>query len=79
MSAVPFDTYRFTRRLIEAGMPEKQAQELVIGAAEAAENLATKTDLEVALNRLENSLLVKFGGMLVAAISILIGLWKVMA
>lgn len=46
MSTVPFDTYRFNRRLVDAGMPEKQAQELVIGATEAAENLATKTDLK---------------------------------
>jgi hypothetical protein len=71
MSTVPFDTYRFTRRLIEAGMPEKQAQELVIGATEAAENLATKTDMEAALHRLENVMLLKIAGMLAATVGAL--------
>lgn len=46
MSAVPFDTYRFTRRLIDAGMAEKLAGELVTGATEAAESLTTKADLD---------------------------------
>lgn len=79
MSAVPFDTYRFSRRLVDAGMSEKQAEELVIAATEAAENLATKTDLNVALHRLENSLLIKIAGMLVAVVGMLAGLWKVAA
>ncbi|ANQ84837.1 hypothetical protein dqs_1799 [Azoarcus olearius] len=71
MSTVPFDTYRFTRRLIDAGMSEKLAQELVIAATEASENLATSTDIETALHRFENSLLIKIGGMLVAAVGLL--------
>lgn len=71
MSTVPFDTYRFTRRLIDAGLSEKLAQELVIAATEASENLATSTDIETALHRFENSLLIKIGGMLVAAVGLL--------
>lgn len=46
MSTVPFDTYRFIRRLTDAGMSEKQAEEIVIGAKEAAEQLVNKSDLK---------------------------------
>ena len=74
MSTVPFDTYRFRRRLIDAGLPEKQAQELVIGATEAAENLATKADLKM----LEQQLTIKLAAIIVGAVAVVPSLIKLL-
>lgn len=55
MSAVPFDTLKFAKRLKEAGFTEQQADALASAEAELIEaKLATKrdlNDLEVALRR----------------------------
>jgi hypothetical protein len=73
VSTVPFDTYRFARRLIDAGMDEKQARELVDGATDAAEQLATKQDLKA----LEQSLTLKLGGIVAGVASLLFAALKV--
>jgi hypothetical protein len=44
--AIPFDTYRFVKRLVETGMSEATAQALADEQANLLNsNLATKTDL----------------------------------
>ena len=47
MSAIAFDTHTFVKRLIEAGMPETQAEVVARQKADLIEDrLATKDDLE---------------------------------
>ncbi len=56
MSAIPFDTLAFTKKMTTAGMPQEQAEALAESQAELIENnLATKRDLK----ELEARLLVK--------------------
>jgi hypothetical protein len=63
MSAIPFDTHYFVKRLVTAGMPEAQAEVIAEEQAKLIENqLATKTDLDL----LKNELTIRIGGMLVA-------------
>lgn len=49
MSTITFDTLKFVDRLVESGMPEKQAKALAAAQAEInatnLEDLATKGDL----------------------------------
>ena len=63
MSSIVFDTHAFVKRLTGVGMPEEQADEQ---AKLIDERLATKADLE----RLEQRLIIRLGGMLVVAIGI---------
>lgn len=53
MSAIPFDTHKFVRRLREAGFDERQAEAVTEAFAEASGEtaLATKRDLDAAIER----------------------------
>ncbi|BGE85008.1 MULTISPECIES: hypothetical protein [Methylosinus] len=69
MSAIPFDSHAFVKRLISAGMPEGQAEVLAEEQAKLIETqLATKTDIEL----LKHELTTRIGGMIVALGGVLI-------
>jgi hypothetical protein len=73
MASAIFDTHAFVKRLTGAGMPEPQAEILAQEQARLiGEHLATKADLE----RLEDQLTIRLGGMMAAAIVIVAGLVK---
>ena len=65
MSSIVFDTHAFVKRLTGVGMPEEQAEALADEQAKLIdERLATKADLE----RLEQRLTIRLGGMMVVAV-----------
>ena len=69
MSAIPFDSHAFVKRLTGAGMPEDQAEILAEEQAKLIETqLATKTDIEL----LKHELTIRVGSMIVALGGVLI-------
>jgi hypothetical protein len=69
MSAIPFDSHAFVKRLVSAGMPEGQAEILAEEQAKLIETqLATKTDIEL----LKHELTIRVGSMIVALGGVLI-------
>ena len=50
-----YDTHKSFKRLIEAKIPEEQAEAIIDCLAGAQSDLATKTDLEAAIAKLEAS------------------------
>ena len=61
MASIVFDTHAFVKRLTGVGMPEEQAEALADEQAKLIdERLATKDDLE----RLEQRLIIRLGGMM---------------
>ena len=83
MAAIMFDTHAFVKELIEAGMPERQAE--VLSRSQATlinEKLATKQDLKQELRELElrltYNLTIRFGSMTVVAIGVVAALVKLL-
>lgn len=75
MSTITFDTHRFVKRLVQAGMTEAQAEILAEEQAKLIEErLATKADLE----RLELRLTLRLGAMMAAAVAIIATLVKLL-
>ena len=75
MSSIVFDTHAFVKRLTSVGMPEEQAEALAEEQAKLIdERLATKADLE----RLEQRLTIRLGGMLVVAVVVVAALVKLL-
>ncbi|MDG6779115.1 hypothetical protein QCB44_10395 [Thiomicrorhabdus sp. zzn3] len=75
MSAVIYDTHGFVKKLKAVGFTEEQAE--VIAEEQKVlidEHLATKRDLK----ELEQSLVIKLGGMLIVAITVLSVLMKIL-
>ena len=69
MNAMTFDTYKFVKRLTDAGMPEGQAEVLADEQARLVEDrLATKRDLAILRTELTHALTIRLGGMLVTGI-----------
>ena len=61
-----FDTHAFVKRLTGVGMPEEQAEALADEQARLIdERLVTKDDLE----RLEQRLIIRLGGVMVVAVA----------
>lgn len=58
MSAITFDTLKFTKRLKESGLPEAQAEAIseAFVDAQGQLDLVTKQDLEIAVKTLEANL-----------------------
>lgn len=72
-TALSFDTLQYSKKLIEAGFTEQQAEvqaEAIRGLID--EKLATKADLKL----LEYSLLIKLGGLMTVGIMVLAALIK---
>ena len=75
MASIVFDTRAFVKRLTAVGMPEEQAEALADEQAKRIdERLATKADLE----RLEQRLIIRLGGMLVVAVVAVAALVKLL-
>ena len=75
MAAIMFDTYAFVKQLIEAGMPEEQAEVLARSQTTLIEEkLATKGDLK----ELELRLRLHLGSMIVVAIGVVAALVKLL-
>jgi 2-phosphoglycerate kinase len=70
--AMPFDTLKLARRLEAAGFPPQQAGDIAEAIAEAVSQLATKADLR----ELEQRMTIKFGGMMVVAVGIILAGFK---
>jgi hypothetical protein len=67
MTVIAFDTLKYSKHLIEAGVPQRQAE----GQAEALaqvvdEQLATKQDLK----ELEHKILMRLGSLIIIAVSL---------
>lgn len=85
MAALTFDTLKFARRLKDAGMDPRLAEEQAEAVAEALqinrEDLATKVDiadLRKEMQLLEQRLTIKLGTMLVVAVGIVATLVKIL-
>lgn len=75
MASIVFDTHAFVKRLTAAGMPEEQAEALADEQVKLIdERQATKADLE----RLEQRLIIRLGGMLVVAVVAVAALVKLL-
>lgn len=75
MTTRVFDTHEFVKRLKAVGMPEEQAE--VIAKTQASlieEHLATKQDLK----ELEYRLVIRLGGMMVIAVTVVAALVKIL-
>lgn len=81
-----FDTLRYSKRLKEVGFTEEQAEVQAEVFSEAIETqLATKhdlqelkTDLEARIEQLGYKLTIRFGGMLVAGVTVLAVLIRIL-
>jgi len=82
MTALTFDTLKFARRLKEAGMDPRLAEEQAEAMAEALEvnlkPLVTEDKLESGLRQLEQRLVIKLGSMLVVAVGVVVALIKLL-
>jgi len=79
MSTITFDTHEFIKRLKSVGFSEEQAE---VFAAEhrriIEENLVTKEHLDMHLRELEYRLIIKLGGMMMASVTIVAALVKLL-
>ncbi|PZN81570.1 MAG: DUF1640 domain-containing protein [Candidatus Methylumidiphilus alinenensis] len=82
MSVIAFDTLKYAKRLKDSGVPDKQAEAEAEALAEVLEvnlkDLATKEDLRRDLRELEQRMIIKLGGMMMAAIAIVATLVKLL-
>ena len=79
MNAVTFDTLKFTRKLKEAGFTAKQAEGVAVAFCDAVDDeLVTKSYLHAELAKLELRLTTRIGGMIVAAVAILLAFDKLL-
>ena len=70
MAAIAFDTHKYVKRLVAAGMPEAQAEAIADEQRSLIEDqFTTKHDLKALEARLEHSLTLRLGGMLIAGIA----------
>ena len=80
MSVIAFDTLKYAKRLKGSGVPDKQAEAEAL--AEVLEvnlkDLPTKEDLRRDLRELEQRMIIKLGGMMMAAIAIVATLVKLL-
>ena len=75
MSAIAFDTLAYAKKLKAAGFTEQQAEVQAEAMAELVnEQLATKRDLK----ELEMRLVLRLGGIMVAGISVIATLVKIL-
>ena len=72
MSTVTFDTLEATRRLRDAGFDEKQAEAVVRVLSDSQNILVTREYLDLFGHRL----LLKIGGMLAAAVGVIIAILR---
>jgi hypothetical protein len=73
--AMPFDTLKLARPLESAGFHPQQAGDMAEAIAEAISGLVTK-DLQNAMRDLEQRLTIRVGGMMVAAVGVILAGFK---
>jgi hypothetical protein len=82
MSAITFDTLKFANRLKSAGVPAAQAEAEAEALADVMEiagrDLVTKEYLDTRLIQLEQRMIIKLGGLMVAAVGIVATLVKIL-
>ena len=79
MSAITFDTHAYIKKLTAVGMPEEQAEVQAQAIADlVTDRLVTKEDLERGLKELEYRLIIRLGGMIVVALSLIATLVKLL-
>ena len=82
MPIIAFDTLKYAKRLKDSGVPDKQAEAEAEALAEVLEvnlkDLPTKEDLRRDLRELEQRMIIKLGGMMMAAIAIVATLVKLL-
>lgn len=79
MTSVTFDTHEFIKRLKAVGFSEEQAE---VFAAEhwriIDDKLVTKDHLDMRLRELEYRLIIKLGGMMMATVTVVAALVKLL-
>lgn len=79
MPTITFDTHEFIKRLKSVGFSEEQAE---VFAAEhrriIEDNLVTKEHLDMRLREMEYRLIIKLGGMMMAAVAVVAALVKIL-
>ena len=82
MTAVAFDTLKFSKKLVAAGFTEKQAETLAEEqAALIDDQLATKRDIADVkrdIADVKRDLTIRMGGMMVAAVFVIAALVKLL-
>lgn len=69
---ITFDTLKYTKILMEAGVPAKQAEGQAEALAHVVEDqIATKQDLQLLETRLESKILTKLGGLILICTAVL--------
>lgn len=82
MATITFDTHKFVRKLKEAGLPESQAEAIADAFKEAQgeAELATKRDIEDLgrdMREMEQRMIIKLGGLIVVAVTVVATLDKI--
>ncbi|HBA65026.1 hypothetical protein [Methylotuvimicrobium buryatense] len=79
MPTITFDTHEFIKRLKSVGFSEEQAE---VFAAEhrriIEDTLVTKEHLDMRLREMEYRLIIKLGGMMMAAVAVVATLVKIL-
>ncbi len=71
MSVITFDTLKFSKKLVESGVPQRQAEAHAEAFAEVIDDqLATKQDLKDLETRLNHNILTRLGGLVIATVGI---------
>ena len=79
MSAIVFDTYLYVKKLKSVGFTEEQAEVQAEALTKLIdERLTTKQDLAEMELRLKHDLTLRLGGMMLAGISVVAGLVKLL-
>jgi hypothetical protein len=79
MSTITFDTHEFIKRLKSVDFSEEQAEVLAAEHRQIIEeNLITKEHLDMRLRELEYRLIIKLGGMMMASITVVAALVKLL-
>ena len=72
MTVITFDTLKYSKTLIEAGVPSQQAEAQAEAlAAVIEEQISTKQDLKLLEARLETKILTKLGSLMLICTAIL--------
>ncbi|TAN53092.1 MAG: DUF1640 domain-containing protein [Methylococcaceae bacterium] len=83
MTAITFDTLRFSRRLKDAGLPESQAEAIAdaFKDAQGEAELATKRDIDDLrrdMREMEQRIIIKLGGLMALVIGIVAAMVKLL-
>lgn len=83
MTAITFDTLEFVRKLKASGLPEGQAEAIAdaFKDAQGEAELATKRDIDDLrrdMREMEQRMVIKLGGLIVLAVSVVATLDKIL-